>query len=84
MTLMTIATAGAMVNTAAVRAMRRSFSLPMPMARPRFQALMRKYTDCASTAAMMSPAMTNNTGLLTLNSTKNNSSLSCKDCINLQ
>ena len=65
MTLMTMATAGAMVNTAAVTAMRLSFSPLMPMALPRRQAFTRKNTDWASTAAIMIPANRNRTGLFT-------------------
>ena len=68
MTLMTMATAGAMVKTPAVTAMRLSFSGAMPIALPRLHAFTRKYTDCASTAAIMSPAMANSMGLFTLNS----------------
>ena len=68
MTLMTMAAAGAIVKTAAVRAVRRSFCGSMPIAAPRRQALIRKQTDCASTTATAIPATTKRTGLLTLKS----------------
>ena len=69
MTLMTMASAGATVKTAVPMATRRSLSVSMPISRARRQALIRKYSDCASTISTMIPASRNKTGWLTLNST---------------
>ena len=65
MTLMTMATAGAMVKTPAVTMVLRSFCWSMPISLLRRTARTRKKTDCSSTARMMIPASTNRMGLLT-------------------
>ena len=65
-TLITIATAGAMVKTLAVIAILRNFFLSMPISTPRFHAFTRKNTDCAKTTATIIATRTKIMGWLIL------------------